>query len=275
MRRVLLLLAITAACGGRAAPPAGPAPATTTTAAAPAALAYAAAAAHYRIESRTHTEQEVMGNAQSMDATVALLVNVVSTLEGPNLATVFTVDSANGTGMQAEGIVAVRGLTFRTSHTPTGRPLSLTTPDSANPILTQVGQLFRGFYPRLPERPPVAGFTWTDTVSDSTTPGPGMVLRTQSTRENRVVGWEDLAGTRALRVATTGRYTITGEGEQGGQALSITGTGLATVESVISAAGILLSQTSADSTNLTVTVMSMGLDVPIRQTRHATLTRLP
>jgi hypothetical protein len=276
MRRAFVLLAATAACGGRATTTAGPAPASTPAAvSAPTALAYAAGSARYRVESHTNTVQEMMGNAQTMDASVTLLVRAASTIEGGNLVTAFTVDSATGAGLQAEGVAVVRGMTFRTTHSATGRPLTVTSSDSTNPVVMQIGQLFRGFYPRLPERAPSAGFSWSDTTSDSTSPGPAMTLRTQSTRDHRVVGWEDQAGARVLRIATSGRYTVTGEGEQGGQALTIAGSGQTTVESVISAAGMLLAQTSNDSTNLTVTVVSMGLEVPIRQARRATLTRLP
>lgn len=276
MRRALILLAASAACGGRAATPSAPAPAgAPPAAAAPAALTYGAGTARYRLESQTHTVQEMMGNTQTMDATVALVVRAVSTLDGGNLSTAFTVDSATGTGLQAEGVSAVRGLTFRATHSLAGRHGRVVSPDSTNPVVTQIGQLFRGFYAGLPEGAPTAGLTWNETSTDSTSPGPGMSIRTQSTRDHRVVGWDDQGGTRVLRIATTGRYTITGEGEQAGQALTIAGSGQGSTESLVSAAGTLLSQTSTDSTNLTVTVMSMGLDVPIRQTRRATLTRLP
>jgi hypothetical protein len=276
MRRAFLFLVAATACGGRATTPSAPTPAAApAVAAAPAALGYAAGTARYRVESQTHTVQEVMGNTQTIDASVALLVQAVSSLEGGHLATTFTVDSASGSGMQAEGVSVVRGMTFRTTHSPAGRPMTLVTPDSTNPVVVQIGQLFRGFYPRLPESAPSAGFTWSETSTDSSSPASGMNLRTQATRDHRVVGWEEQGGTRALRVATTGRYTVSGEGEQGGQALTITGSGQVTVESLISAAGALLSQTSNDSTTLSVTVVSMGLEVPIRQSRRATLTKLP
>jgi hypothetical protein len=204
-----------------------------------------------------------------------MTLSTALTLEGGNVAAAFTVDSIAAEGPQGMSIDAVRGRTYRAVYTTAGRPISLATPDTTNPVVTQIGEMFREFLPTLPPSAIAAGMTWTDTVAQTTSPSPGLTLRSQSVRQHRVVGWEDHGGVRALHISTSGNYTLSGEGEQQGQQLQLSGTGATTVERFVSAAGVFLGQTVADSTSLTVNVMAVGMEIPIHQTRHATVTRLP
>lgn len=281
MRRALILAAVLplAACGGRTPrPAAAPTPAARPAAPAePRSLQYGADNGRYRIESQTRIVQEMMG--QSQDRTSSLLVDFTAALTpaAGNVAAAITIDSiAVDAATQAAGDVqSARGRTYRAVYTPAGKAVSLTSPDTTNVVVVQVGEMFREFLPALPAAPIAAGMTWTDTVTSSVSPAPGLVMRSQSIRQHRVVGWEDHGGVRALHISTSGVYTITGEGEQSGQQLQLTGSGATSLERFISAAGVYLGQTGSDSTNLTVNVLSAGMEIPIRQTRHATVTRLP
>jgi len=281
MRRALVLAAVLplAACGGRtpqsvttptpAARPAAPAE--------PRALQYGANVGRYRIEAQTHIVQEMMGQSQDRNTSLSVDFTTALTPEAGNLAAAITIDSiAVDAATQAAGdIQSARGRTYHAVYTPAGRSVSLTGPDTTNVVVVQMGELFREFLPALPPAPIAAGMTWTDTVTSSTSPVPGLVMRSQSVRQHRVVGWEDHGGVRALHISTSGTYTITGEGEQSGQQLQLSGAGATTLERFISAAGVYLGQTGSDSTNLTVNVLSAGMEIPIRQTRHSTVTRLP
>lgn len=101
-------------------------------------------------------------------------------------------------------------------------------------------------------------------------------MATRSIRNNRVVGWETRDGVRALHLAVNGTFSITGSGTvQGGTAVEMSGNGTATSDRWVSAAGVLLTSTGVDSTNLTVNVPSVGMSIPIRQTQRTTITRLP
>jgi hypothetical protein len=279
MRRTFAFAAIItlAGCGGHTpAPAAAPVPAARASAPAePRALQYAASTGRYRVESQSHIVQEMMGQSQEVNASVAMTLSTALTLEGGNVAAAFTVDSIAAEGPQGMSIDAVRGRTYRAVYTTAGRPISLATPDTTNPVVTQIGEMFREFLPTLPPSAIAAGMTWTDTVAQTTSPSPGLTLRSQSVRQHRVVGWEDHGGVRALHISTSGNYTLSGEGEQQGQQLQLSGTGATTVERFVSAAGVFLGQTVADSTSLTVNVMAVGMEIPIHQTRHATVTRLP
>lgn len=259
-----------AAATGRAAAPAGP----------PTTLRYAPGTGRYRIESVVHSVTEVMGQSQVVDATTTLLVSA-TTANDPsgNIAATFVVDSASATGQTPGGggtpdVSALRGKTFRAVFTPAGRPVSLTVPDTADQVVAQMGETFREFFPTLPPAQIAAGATWTDTTSNSTRQG-GNNIRTRSIRTHRVVGWEQQGGASALHINTTGAYTIAGDGEAQGQAITMSGAGTATSERFVSAAGAFQSLSTSDSANINVTVVSMGLEIPVRQSRRSTITRLP
>jgi hypothetical protein len=172
----------------------------------------------------------------------------------------------------AAALESLRGKTFRMVVTPMGKTVTFTPPDTTT-MMALTGDMFRDFLPTLPASL-AAGTTWVDTVNTPAGTGP-MRIATQSIRTHRVIGWETRDGKRALHVTTTGSYTLTGEGEQGGAPLQLNGTGTATSDRFISADGIYLGMTVNDSTNVKVNVVSMGLEVPVRQVRRTTVTRLP
>jgi hypothetical protein len=284
MRRSLALLTTVLAatgCGGRAAPPSTTtAPASGRPAARPAAdpgtLAYGVNAGRYRFEQSLHISQEVMGNVTEVDATTTMLISAaLVAADAGNVGASFTVDSVSLIGSvpgAADALAGSRGKTWRAVFTPTGRPVSLTAPDTGA-VTSQTGEMFREFLPVLPASL-APGTTWVDTVT-ATPNQPGMTMRTQSIRQNRVVGWEMHDGVRAVKIATTSAITISGEGESQGQQLQMAGTGTNVSERYISAAGVFLGSTVRDSTNLNVSVVSAGIDVPVRQVRRSTTTRLP
>ena len=287
MRRSSIVLAAAAltACGGHTSSPspaATPAAASGRTAAPagpPTTLRYAPGSGRYRIESVVHSVTEVMGQSQVVDATTTMLISSTTASDASgNIAATFVVDSATATG-QVPGIgtpdvSALRGKTFHAVFTSAGRPVSLTVPDTTDPIMVQMGETFREFLPTLPPAQIAGGATWTDTTSNATRQG-GNNIRTRSIRTHRVVGWEQQGGVNALHISTTGAYTITGDGEAQGQAITMSGAGTATSERFVSATGAFQSLSASDSANINVTVVSMGLEIPVRQSRRSTITRLP
>jgi hypothetical protein len=282
MRRFLVVLSAcitTAACGGHTAAPSTSAPSTRAASGDPATLRYAADAGHYRIEQNQHISQEMMGQTRDMDGSTTMLVS--STLSAGasagELAAVFTVDSvsSNSTIPGASAVLAqIRGKTFRAVYSPLGRSTSFAAPDSGD-AAAGGGNVFREFLPGLPSGAATAGTSWTDTMTMSQPAAPGLTIRSQSIRQHRIVGWELHEGVRALHLASTSAYTLSGGGEQQGQQMTVSGSGVATIEQFVSAAGVYLGGTGADSSNMTVSVTSMGMDIPVRQTRHTAVSRLP
>lgn len=278
---VIVSAVLAAACGGRATTSgSAPAPAarTATAPAEPTSVRFAPGSIRYRLEQQQSARQEMAGNVQESEATSTMQISaVVAPGEGGNLAAAFTVDSVSVTssapGASAQ-LEALRGKTFRSVVTPMGKAVSFTPPDST-PMGLMSGEMFREFFPSLPSGTLSSGMTWTDTVVAPPQQVQGLTLRTTSIRNHRVVGWEDRDGARALHITTNGAYSMSGEGEQGGTPLTLTGTGLATSERFVSAAGLFVGGNTTDSTNLMVTAPAMGLEIPIRQVRRTTLTRLP
>jgi hypothetical protein len=276
-----------AACAGRTTPPTTPAP-TRVSAAAPAAasvapaepttLRYAPGAGRYRFESRSRVEQEAMGQTTAFDLSTALLLTVAVADASGNLGVAITIDSLTITtpagGPDASELAAARGQTVRLVTSPQGQMISLAPPDGASATVRQVTQGFREFLPLLPPGSVTAGTTWSDTTS-MTTPSQGVAVTVHMARQHRVVGWEDHGGMRALHLAMTASYTLSGSGEAQGQTVELTGGGQRSADSYVSAAGVYLGGTVSDSSLVNANVISAGIVVPVRSTTHSTFTRLP
>lgn len=278
MKRLPLVFAaaLAAGCVGRSAPPATPAPAAP---AEPSTLRYAPGIGHYRLDSQTHVVQEMMGSSNATDiTTAALLTAAIAEAEG-NLGVAITIDSLGitapmGAADPAE-LSAARGKVVRLVVSTAGQPISLTPPEGVGVVVTQMAMGLREFLPLLPPvAAAAAGATWTDTTT-TTTPSMGVAVTVKMTRQHRVAGWEDRAGTHALHIATTATYAVTGSGDVQGQSIELTGGGQATSDSYVSAAGIYLGGVSSDSALVNANVVSAGMVVPVRRTTRSTYTRLP
>jgi hypothetical protein len=278
-RIALIATCALTACGRSAGAPAAAAPATRPPGD-PTSVLFAAGPARYRLEVVSHTVQELMGNSQELDFTQSLLLSTTLAAAAGEVTLALTVDSftvlGNVPGLDPSALAGAQGRTFSARFSPEGRGLGVTIPDSASPLMGQIGRTFRDFLPRLPSAPLIAGHTWVDTTTDTQAlPGGSGQTSTRSVRQSRIVGWEDRGGVRAVHLAVTGTYEITGTGESQGQPLEITGTGQAAGDRWVSASGQYLGGTSRDSTNLTVNVINVGITVPIRQVQTTTITRLP
>jgi len=278
MRRQHLLLGpigLVAACAGHAGPSAAPAPAAARPAAAapardPSALRYAVGAGRYH--EATEYSQDVMGQASAFDAHA--YVSTVVTAAGRNLGVAVTIDSLSSNVPGAEGMEIARGRVVNLVFSPTGQPVSMTAPDSTNLALLQIAEGLRELLPRLPNGAITAGATWSDTVIRRV-PAPDVTLTMTIARQHRVVGWEDHGGVRALHLSMTGTYTLAGSGSVQGQTLEFSGAGRNQAESFVSAAGVYLGSTGADTADVNVTVASAGMQVAVRRAQRSTVTRLP
>jgi len=287
MSRILPLAAAAfavTACAPHAAPMASPRQAPAVQAPAPppkpAPLRYAPGTGHYRLETQSHIQQEVMGQTTNVDISTAVLLTTVAAADSSgNLGVGITIDSLSVTmpptmpAPDPADLAAARGKTTRLVTSPQGQSISLTPPDGVNGFVQQVTQGFRDFLPQLPAGSPDSGATWSDTTSTSTGQSGSATVRTS--RVHRVVGWEDHSGTRALHVTTTATYTVSGTSEAQGQTIELSGGGARTWDSFVSAAGVYLGGTVSDSSLVNANIASAGMVVPVHSTTRSTLTRLP
>jgi len=298
MRRLTLLAAAAtaAACAGRATVSTTPTTRPRVGSAEPTTLRYATGTARYRVEGLTHTEQEMMGNTAAFDLNTTMLVSTVASEEAANLSLAITMDSiaVSGTApnLDPQSFAAARAHTFHALFTPAGRPVSVGSPDSNQPVMVrfqgrviqvspnavfeQLARGFRYFLPALPPGSISAGASWSDTVSQAVPiPGGDGTTTVHSQRQHRILGWETRDSVRALHIATTTAITMSGSGSVQGQPIELNGTGTSTMDQFVSAAGVYLGATQTDSTNITVNVLSVGITVPVRQAQRTTVTRLP
>ncbi len=285
MRRAVPLLAVAlAACGGHTAQPAAPAPSAGSrpgaASADPAVLRYAPGASRYRMEVVSQVVQEVMGQTTDVSLTQNLLLSTSLSADGADLVLSVTVDSVsivgNSPGVDANALNRARGSTTRVTLTPSGQPAGTPAPPDSNAVMQQLRRTFSEFLGTLPPGGLAPGTTWTDTINQTgTLPGGSGQTTSRSIRQHRVAGWESHDGTRALRISTTGTFAVSGQGDVQGSPIELTGTGTANGDRWVSGSGVYLGSVSADSANLTVTVTSMGMVIPIRQASRTTVTRLP
>ena len=135
-------------------------------------------------------------------------------------------------------------------------------------------RFLRDFLPALPPAAPSDGMTWSDTVT-TTQPSGGMSVDVHAVRQHRVAGWEDHAGARALHIATTSTYTVSGSGETQGQTIQLAGGGQRIEDAFVSPQGVYLGRTVSDSSLMNANLVSAGMVLPIRSKSHSTFTRLP
>jgi len=287
MSRIPHLLAaalVATACAPRTAPMASPRQAAAAQAPAPAPkpapLRYSPGTGHYRLETQSHIQQEVMGQTTNVDISTAVLLTTVAAADSSgNLGVGITIDSLavtlppNVPAPDPADLAAARGKTTRLVTSPQGQSISLTPPDGVTGFVQQVTQGFRDFLPQLPAGSPDSGATWSDTTSMST--GQAGTATVRTARVHRVLGWEDHSGTRALHLTTTATYTVSGTSEAQGQTIELSGGGARTWDSFISAAGVYLGGTVSDSSLVNANITSAGMVVPVHSTTRSSLTRLP
>ena len=279
MKRLPLALvaALASGCAGHSTPPATPVPAPAAPAE-PATLRYAPGTGHYRLEAQTHVVQEMMGTSNATDITTAALLTAAVAAADGNLGVAITIDSLGvtapmGAANPAE-LSAARGKVVRLVVSPAGQPISLTPPEGVGAVVLQMAQGLREFLPPLPPGSTATGTTWTDT-NTTTTPNMGIAVTVKMTRQHRVAGWEDHAGTHALHIATTATYVVSGSGDVQGQAVELNGGGQATSDAYVSATGVYLGGAAADSALVNANVTGAGMVIPVRRTTRSTFTRLP
>ena len=272
---LVLVAAFGAGCAGHPMPAAAPAPAAP---AEPTTLRYAPGTGRYRLDSRTHVVQEMMGSSNASDITTALLLTAAVAQADGNLGVALTIDSLGITAPMGAAdpadLAAARGKVIHLVVSPSGQAISLTPPDGVGAAVLQAAQGLREFLPPLPPGSATAGTVWSDTTT-TTTPNMGLAVTVKMAREHRVAGWEDRGGTHAMHIATTATYTVSGSGEVQGQTIELSGTGQASSDTYVSAAGVYLGGTASDSAQVNASVTSAGMVIPIRRTTHSTFTRLP
>ena len=292
-RRLLFVGAVlsAAACAGAssaaapaAAPASPPSPAPRPPAAPPGADAIhlGPSLLRYVIERRIEIHQAVQG--QESTSRLGFRVFATATIRGPadsaGYPTTFLVDSIvpdSGIALPVTvNLSAARGLTFHGVLRPDGELRRSTPSDSGvAQALAQVLGTFRDFYPHFPAGGLKLGAMWTDTISRSDAVGAFDKLTVTAINTSHASALEDRGGVHSVRIDIGSQITLAGNGSQGGQPLTLTGTGSRTSVEFVAVDGRYLGGETLDSTHLTITLPLQGLAVPVQQVSHATVKVLP
>jgi hypothetical protein len=207
--------------------------------------------AQYRIASRNHTEQEMGGQVNAVDFSLAYFIGAQATPAG-------------------DAMRLTIGATFSGTLAPTGEVSDFQGGTGTGQFLEQLNTSMRRFLPMVPADGAHANQTWSDSATISTSSA-GLDLEIATVTDYQAGSWGTYAGVQALEVNAVSQYTIAGGGSQGGTEITIDGTGTSHIRLHFGANGTLLSQASADTANFTATVLAMGAIIPVTQIRHDTV----
>ena len=137
----------------------------------------------------------------------------------------------------------------------------------------QVSDLLTNFFPRV--RPGAkVGDQWTDTT-EATSDQEGQSLTTRTVTNYSVTGTETRNGARALKIESAFSLAQTGEINQGGQSLSVDGSGTGTALYYVTQDGRYLGGTSTTNAELQITAAAIPAPIPVQVKNTVTVTTLP
>jgi len=244
---------------------------------------YGPSATRYIVTRHLHIEQAFGGQPQVQDVGARLFVTVA--IAGPTDAgryrATFTVDSIvpdSGTPDQLGTMMTkVRSLVFAGRLAPVGEFDGVAASDTtATMNLAQFVGNFRDFLPRIPATGAGVGGAWTDTVMLAQRAGGGdAAVSRRAVVRSTALGWEPHAGVSSLHIESAATYDVSGAGQNNGQAFELTGAGTGSAQSFLSEDGRYVGGESRDSTNLTVSLPTQGLTIPVIQVMSSTVTLRP
>jgi hypothetical protein len=239
------------------------------------AFRYAPFTATYRLASHNRTEQEFGGQVSTFEFGAAIYLRAEAEPGADGFALSLTVDSMVPTGTLPPGIdegdfAAAAGATFGGTLHPTGQITEFAGTESTNAMVTQMNQSMSQFFTPVPEGGAHPGQTWTDsgTVMGGAS---GMDIEIATVTVYESGDWVEENGTRVLPVTAKSDVSVAGGGMQGGTEITIDGTGVSWAGLRLAADGRMLSRFSADTMDMTATVIAMGTIIPITQVRYDSL----
>jgi hypothetical protein len=235
-------------------------------------LAYGPGTFQYRLDTKVHAKQEMMGQTQEVNRNASQHITLkIDSQAGDVLGFAITVDSSKADSPEAQaqtqGIV---GKTVTGTVSRQGEVLTFTAPtDSA--VGDAEFRNLKQFFIRLPDNP-TRGTTVVDTLAD-TINTQGMQIAQFVVMTSTVAGDTTINGEKAIILERTGNMSLSGDGEQGGQELVMDGTGTVTGTLYVGATG-LLSGEMENSAQMSVSVPAASMTIPITQTATSKFERV-
>jgi hypothetical protein len=232
----------------------------------------------YRVETKVEQviDLSAVGQAeQRNDLTLAnfLTITFDDTVGGQAIHAVLDsiVKLSTGPMPPQDSLDGARGRTWHALLAPDGKISDVKRVDTTSS--GPVGDLITNFFPRV--RPGAkVGDQWTDTT-ETTSDQDGQALTTRTVTNYSVTGTEARNGARALKVETAFSLAQTGEINQGGQSLSVDGSGSGTATYYVTQDGRYLGGTSATTAELQITAAAIPAPIPVQVKSTVTVTTIP
>lgn len=241
----------------------------------------------YRLRISTQSTQEVMGNEQVQQFTIAMVLSqqaLKPTKEGTIRLQVtydsLQVDAPGLPSMMQQGAENFVGKSVVVVASPRGEVLEVEGAE-ALPVLPgnqSATDMMRNFFIRLPEQPVRPGGSWSVPPQDFDVDSGGMKMKVRSENQSYTLNAiEKHGGVDALKITSRSTFTINGSGEQMGASFDLSGTGESTgVAYFAFKKGVLLSS-SADviSSGVAEVVAPQAMTIPWENVQKVTLELLP
>ena len=231
-------------------------------------LTYAPGSAKYLVTSQTHITQEMMGQKQEIDVTGDQKLTFAATAKAGGLldfsVLIDTIAITNSMAGPTD-VSKMIGTKFSGVMNPNGKVVSgdVTVPAGGD-VTSAPANGVRMFMPVLTGATRVGG-TWSDTSNSVVTQGSGAQIKATTVTNYTLVGDTTFDGQKSWKVQHDVVTTLAGKGTQQGTEFSMEGTSKGGGMSYFSLAGVYIGRTSREETNLTVTVESAGLVIPVTQ----------
>lgn len=231
-------------------------------------LTYAPGTAKYQVTSQTKITQEMMGQKQEVDLTSDQKLTFSATpTAGGLLDFTVSLDTISMTNSMAPAgdMTKLIGTKYVGLMNANGKVVSgeVTVPGGGDPKSAQANGV-RLFLPVLTGATSV-GAKWTDTATSVVTQGSGAEIKATTVTNYTLVGDTTYDGQKSWKVQHDVVTTLAGKGSQQGTEFTMEGTSKAGGMSYFSLAGLYIGRTSKEETNLTVTVESAGMVIPVTQ----------
>jgi hypothetical protein len=143
---------------------------------------------------------------------------------------------------------------------------------TTDPELASLYRVFKHFLLPLPDKPLAVGTSWTDTTTDKVTKD-GFTITANAITTSKVAGDTTVSGQRAWRIERRSYIAQTGDKNEAGYPIHMSGEGSMTGVHVMSHTGVYLGSQSTQRFNILMT-MQQSEGAPINQTIKSTVERI-
>lgn len=240
---------------------------------------YAPGTQHYRLTTEVHRNQQMGGGRApfEFDATTTQFVTLDLARQSPDtMRLTITLDSVHVTSdldAPPPNTQKFFGKKLTGYVSPQGRVYSFAPPSgTTDPDLAALYRVFKHFLLPLPDKPLAVGTTWTDTTTEKVNKD-GFVITANAVTTSKVAGDTTVNGQPAWRIERRSYIAQSGDKNEAGYPIHMSGEGSMTGVHVVSRTGVYLGSQSTQRFNIVMT-MQQSEGAPINQTIKSTVQRI-